>query len=372
MEVYVMTGTTRRLLFTLAGILVLLFSFDVRAAREQQRTRFRGGREGEAAQPMRVVATLPDYAALTKIVGGERVTVEHVVHGVQDPHRIRPKPSFITMVKQADVLIATGLDLEMWLPTVIDKSGNRRVRSGEIGYVAVADGIELLEKPTIMSQSEGDVHVFGNPHITTSPINAIQVAKNICVGLTKNDPDNREYYEKNFNLLKADIQNRLFGEELVKTLGGDTLCTLAAKGQVIKFLEENQLQGKPLVDRLGGWMKKMMPLRGMPVVVYHKDWSYLLRLFGLEEAGDVEPKPGIPPSLKHVTELMDLMQQRKIPLIIAANYFDEQKTRSIADKTGAKAVILPLFVAGAPGVDDYFQLVDYWTDALSKAAEDAQ
>jgi zinc/manganese transport system substrate-binding protein len=119
-------------------------------------------------------------------------------------------------------------------------------------------------------------------------------------------------------------------------------------------------------------MKQMMPLRGMPVVVYHKDWSYLLRLFGLEEAGDVEPKPGIPPSLKHVTDLIDMMREKKIRILIAANYFDAQKTNSIADKTGAKAVIVPLFVGGAPGIDDYFRLVDCWTDALSKVAEDAK
>jgi zinc/manganese transport system substrate-binding protein len=367
-----MTTTTKRFLVALAAVLTVLLCVEGQAARKQQRTRFQGGRSGAAARPMRVVATLSDYAALARVVGGERVTVEHIVHGVQDPHRIRPKPSFITMVKQADVLIATGLDLEMWLPTVIDKSGNRRVRSGEVGYVAVADGLELVEKPTIMSQSEGDVHVFGNPHITTSPINAIQVARNICVGLAKNDPDNREYYEENFDRLKTELQNRLFGAELVKLLGGDTLCTLAAKGQLIAFLQDNKLQDKPLIDRLGGWMKQMMPLRGMPVVVYHKDWSYLLKLFGLEEAGDVEPKPGIPPSLKHVAELIDLMQQRNIHLIIAANYFDEQKTRSIADKTGAQAAILPLFVGGAPGIDDYFQLVDLWTDALTKAAEEAK
>jgi zinc/manganese transport system substrate-binding protein len=366
-----MTTVLRRFALALTFVLTVLSGVEVQTARVQQRTRLRGGRAGAAGKPMRVVATLSDYAALTRIVGGERVTVEHIVHGVQDPHRIRPKPSFITMVKQAEVLVATGLDLEMWLPTVIDKSGNRRVRSGEIGYVAVAAGIELVEKPTIMSQSEGDVHVFGNPHITTSPINAIHVARNICVGLTKNDPDRRDYYEKNFDLLKREIQNRLFGEELVKLLGGDTLCTLAARGQVIKFLEDNQLQGKPLIARLGGWMKKMMPLRGTPVLVYHKDWSYLLKLFGLEEAGDVEPKPGIPPSLKHVTELIDLMRPRNIRLIIAANYFDEQKTRSIADKTGAKAAILPLFVGGAPGVDDYFQLVDYWTDHLLEAGPES-
>jgi len=324
--------------------------------------------DAEAAKLLRVVTTIPDYADLTKAIGGDKVTVEHIIHSVQDPHRIRPKPSFITMVKQADLLIGTGLDLEMWLPTVVDKSGNRRVRSGEIGYVAVAEGIELVERPTVISQAEGDVHVFGNPHINTSPINAIQVAKNICVGLVKNDPDNRDYYERNFNLLRDEIYRRLFGEELIKLLDGGTLCTLAAKGQLIKFLEENKLQGKPLIDKLGGWMKKMMPLRGTPVVVYHKAWSYFLRLFGLEEVGDVEPKPGIPPSLKHVAELIDMMRERNIRIIIAANYFDEQKTRSIAERTGAKAVIIPLFVGGAPGVDNYFQLVDYWTNELLKAS----
>ncbi len=362
-----MTTRLKRLLFALSILLIILFAVDVQAGREQQRTRFRGGREAEAARPLRVVTTLPDYAALTRIIGGDRVTVEYIVHGVQDPHRIRPKPSFITMVRQADALIGTGLDLEMWLPTVVDKSGNRRVRSGETGYVAVSEGIELAEKPTVISQAEGDVHVFGNPHITTSPINTKQVARNITIGLVKNDDQGREFYQNNRDNLLKELDNHLFGEELVQLLGGQTLCGLAEKGKLITFLQENHFQGRPLVDRLGGWMKKMMPLRGTQVVVYHKDWSYFLRLFGLEEVGDVEPKPGIPPSLKHVAELTDMMRQRNIRIIIAANYFDEQKTKSIAERTGAKAVILPLFVGGAPGIDNYFQLVDYWTDQLLKA-----
>jgi len=353
--------------FKLVVALMVLGSIPVYAAREQQRTRLRQGQGASAAKPLRVVTTISDFAALTKVIAGDKVTVEHIVQGIQDPHRIRPKPSFITMVKQADMLVSTGLDLEMWLPTVVDKSGNRRVRSGAIGYVAVTEGVELIEKPTVISQSEGDVHVFGNPHFTTSPINAIHVARNICIGLSKNDPDNREYYEKNLELLKAQIQNRLFGEELVKLLNGDTLCTLAAKGQVMKFLEENKLRGRPLTEKLGGWMKAMLPLRGTPVVVYHKDWSYFLKLFGLEEVGDVEPKPGIPPSPKHVTELVTMMQDRKVGLILAANYFDQQAVRTVATRTGAEAVVLPLFVGGAPGTEDYFKLVDHWVDQLLAA-----
>ena len=363
-----MTIRPIRLLFALAVILTVLLPGDVQAAREQHRARERRGPRGGAAGPLRVVTTLSDYAALTRIIGGDRVTVEHIVHGVQNPHRIRPKPSFITMVKKADMLIGTGLDLEMWLPTVVDKSGNRRVRSGEIGYVAVAQGIELVERPAVISQSEGDVHVFGNPHITTSPINAIQVAKNICVGLVKNDPRNRDYYEKNFDLFRDEVHQHLFGEELVTLLTGDTLCLLAQKGQLIQFLEENKLQGEPLIDKLGGWMEKMLPLRGTPVVVYHKDWSYFLKLFGLEEAGDVEPKPGIPPSPRHVTKLVSMMRDRNIRILLAASYFDEQAIRTVANRTRAEAVVVPLFVGGTRETDDYFKLVDCWIDGLLTAA----
>jgi len=273
------------------------------------------------------------------------------------------------MVKEADVLISTGLDLEMWLPTVINKSGNKQVRSGEVGYVAVSQGVALVEKPRVISQIEGDVHIFGNPHLTTSPINAKKIARNITIGLIKNDPEGKDFYEENLKKLHDEIDIRLFGEELVKLLGGHTLCRLAQQDKLIEFLKENKFQDKPLIDKLDGWMGKMLPLRGMPVVVYHKNWSYLLRLFGLEEAGTIETKPGIPPSLKHVTKLVNMMRERDIRIILAANYFDEQKVRIVADRTGAKAVVAPLFVGGAPGIDDYFQLVDYWTDRLIGAAE---
>ncbi|MBN2316940.1 MAG: zinc ABC transporter substrate-binding protein [Sedimentisphaerales bacterium] len=338
-----------------------LYNADARE-RARQRIRKRGR--------LHVVTTLPDYAVLVRTIGGERVEAESIVHSVQDPHHIRPKPSFVQMVMKADVLIATGLDLEMWLPTVVNRSGNSRVRSGEIGYVAVSQGIDLVEKPKVISQIEGDVHVFGNPHITTSPINTKQVAWNIATGLIKNDPEGKAYYEANLKKLQDELDNRLFGEELVKILGGDTLCRLAVQGKLVDFLNENKLQGKPLIDKLGGWMGKMLPLRGTPVVVYHKNWSYFLQLFGLEEAATIESKPGIPPSPRSVTNLVKMMQDDKISIILAANYFDEHKVKTVADRTGAKAVIVPLFVGGAPGMDTYFQLFDYWVNGLVEAAKE--
>jgi len=321
-----------------------------------------------AARQLRVVATLPDYAFFAKVIGGERVSVAHIVRGDQDAHFIRPKPSFVDIVRRADLLIATGLDLELWLPTVIDRSGNLRVRSGQPGFVAASEGMRLLEKPKVISRIEGGVHIYGNPHVTCSPILMKIAARNIAYGLIKNDPDAKEFYLANLKKLHDEIDRRLFGEELVKLLGGRTLCALAEQGKLIPFLKKKTYKGKPLVERCGGWVKAMLPLYGTPIVTYHKNWVYFLRIFGLEEAGTVEPKPGIPPSPRHVAQLIRMMRERHIRIVLAANYFDQQKVRTVAEKTGAKAVIVPLYVGGAPGADDYFKLVDLWVDSLLRAA----
>jgi ABC-type Zn uptake system ZnuABC Zn-binding protein ZnuA len=192
-------------------------------------------------------------------------------------------------------------------------------------------------------------------------------ARNIAIGLTKNDPAGKELYEKNLKDLLKKIDVNLFGEKLVEIIGGDRLCNLAEKGALIPFLEKQKLQGRPLIELLGGWMRKMLPLRGKPIVTYHKNWIYFLKLFGIEEAGTVEPKPGIPPSPKHVTDLVNMMRAREIKIILAANYFDEQKIKTVAERVNAVPVIVPLYVDGVSGINDYFELVDYWVDHLVKA-----
>jgi ABC-type Zn uptake system ZnuABC Zn-binding protein ZnuA len=322
------------------------------------------------AGPVRVVATLPDYAFVAGSIGGERVSVHAIVRGDQDAHFIRPKPSFVDMVKRADVLVATGLDLELWLPTVVDKSGNTRVRSGQPGYVAAAQDMILLEVPDILSRSEGGLHIYGNPHVTCSPINMRTAARNIAIGLTRNDPEGREYYAANLEAFLEEIDRRLYGEELVELLGSSSLNSMAQKGTLIAFLERQEYQGRPLLDRLGGWMRDMLPLRGMEIVTYHKNWIYFVDLFGLKEIGTVEPKPGIPPSPRHVTELVEQMRERDIKIILAANYFDEQKIRTVAGRVGAVPVIVPLYAGGAPDTDSYFDLVDLWTGRLIEAARE--
>ena len=321
-----------------------------------------------AGPRLSVVATLPDYASLAKRIGGDRIAIHTIVRGDQDAHFIRPKPSFVDLVKNADVLIATGLDLELWLPTVVDKSGNTHVRSGRAGFVAASQGMRLLEVPQNVSRSEGGVHVYGNPHLTCSPINMKVAAKNIAIGLTRNDPEGQASYEANLQKITGELDTRIFGEELVKLLGGKALCDMAEKGTLIPFLEKHKFQGKPLVESLGGWVGKLLPLRGKQIVTYHKNWVCFLNLFGLEEAGTVEHKPGIPPSPRHVTELVELMRSRGIRIILAANYFDEQKIRTVASRVNGIPVIVPLYVGGAAGVDDYLKLVDHWVAQLVRAA----
>lgn len=322
-----------------------------------------------AKTQLNVVTTLPDYASFAKFIGGDRVSVKSIVRGDQDAHFIRPKPSFATALRNADVLVATGLDLELWVQTVIDNSGNRKIRSGQVGYVAATYGMKLLEKPKVMSRIEGGLHIYGNPHVTCSPINMKVAATNIATGLIKNDSAGKEIYLQNLKKLQQKIDENLFGPKLVEILGGDTLCSLAEQDKLIPFLKQQKFEGKPLIEYLGGWMGKMLPLRRTPIVTYHKNWIYFVRLFGLEEVGTVEPKPGIPPSPKHVTGLINLMRERDIRIILAANYFDEQKIRTVANRTNAEAVIVPIYTGGAAGMEDYFKLVDHWVNELLKAAK---
>lgn len=324
---------------------------------------------GTSAAKLNVVTTLPDYANFAKIIGGDRVSVSYIVRGDQDAHFIRPKPSFAQMVRQADVLIDTGLDLETWLPTVVDTSGNRKVRSGQPGYVSASQGMRLLEKPKQLSRSEGGLHIYGNPHVTGSPVMMKIAARNIASGLVKNDPAGKEVYSRNLEELEDELDRRLFGSQLVNVVGGKTLCSLAEQGKLIPFLKSKQHNGKPMTALLGGWMGKMLPLYGTEVVTYHKSWVYFCRLFGLKEADTVEPKPGIPPSAKHVTELIKMMRERKIRILLAENYFPHNQIRSVADKADAEPVIVPLYVGGASGADDYFELIDLWVNSLVKAGQ---
>ncbi|MCP4661103.1 MAG: zinc ABC transporter substrate-binding protein [bacterium] len=315
---------------------------------------------------VQVVATLQDYAALAREVGGERVEVRAIVAGNSDPHFIKPKPSYALMLRDAELLIATGLDLELWLPVLLNKSGNRKIVEGASGFVAAAHGIELLQKPVSLSRTAGDVHIYGNPHIHTSPINAKIIARNIATGLCKVDPEGCPAYETNLRTFQETVSRRLYGDRLVELLGAPTLDALARKGELLSFLDQQEI-----ADELGGWLREALPLRDRKLICYHKNWVYFATLFGLQVVDYVEPKPGIPPTARHVADLVRTIPAEDVKVLLSANYFERRKPQLIADRTGIQPVVVPLSVAGEEGVESYTELIELWITRLNKAFAEA-
>jgi ABC-type Zn uptake system ZnuABC Zn-binding protein ZnuA len=324
---------------------------------------------GAETDPIQVVTTLPTYAWLAREVGGEAVEAVSIARGNQDAHFVEPRPSYAVLLKKADLFVTTGLDLELWAPTLLDKAGNRSIREGQPGYVAAHPGVAMLDVPASADRAGGDVHIFGNPHLHTSPLNAKIVARNIAEGLKRVAPREAERFDANLRRLEDRIDRALFGDELVDLLGGSTLASLAAAGRLLDFLEQKEYRGRPLVGLLGGWLGRMAPHRGSRIICYHKNWIYFTTLFGLEIVDYVEPKPGIPPTPRHLAHLIDEIGHEGVRAILAANYFEASKPRTLAERTGVPAIIVSLEVGGEPGTDDYFRLVDNWVGRLADAFE---
>ena len=316
---------------------------------------------------LKVVVTNSAYHSIVEYVGGDQVEVAHIVEGNQDPHIVRPKPSFAMLLKNADLYVTTGMDLEMWSPALIDMSGNPDIRSGQKGYVSASAGLKVLETPITISRAEGDVHIYGNPHIHTSPLNGKIIAENICVGLKKNAPEHAEYFDKNLARFKDEVDRRTFGPELVKLLGGKILTDLAQSGRLVPFLEKKTYKGKPTIAILGGWMKAALPLRGKKLVAYHKNISYFSQLFGFEIVDYLEPKPGIPPTPGHIASVLDKMRAMHIRVMWAENYFDVAQVKKVAEKVGAIPVIVALGPGGQPGMNNFFDMFDIWIRELNRA-----
>jgi ABC-type Zn uptake system ZnuABC Zn-binding protein ZnuA len=317
--------------------------------------------------PIRIVTTLTTYASITREIVGDRATVTSIAEGDEDPHFVQPRPSFVPALRDADLFVTTGMDLELWVPALEDRANNVRVREGGVGYVPAFRGIRLMEVPTNLSRSQGDIHVDGNPHISTDPINAIIVARNILAGLQRVDAANYAYYAQREGDFELGILRATFGDDLVRILTAPTLFDLANSDRLIPFLQQTKYQGQPLWSRLGGWMKEAEPFRGREMVCYHKEWSYFNRRFGVECVEYIEPKPGIPPTPRHVQGVIALMRERHITVLFASNFYSHDQIREVADRTGAVAVIAPANTNGAPGVNTYFDLMNSWIGQLAHA-----
>ncbi|UCG86632.1 MAG: zinc ABC transporter substrate-binding protein [Gemmatimonadota bacterium] len=318
---------------------------------------------------LKVVTSLPTYAAIAREVAGDLAEVEAIARGDEDPHFVNPRPSFAAKVQRADVFVVTGLDLELWVPAILDRANNPSVDEGGPGHVVAYAGIKLLEVPENPSRAGGDVHVFGNPHIHTDPINGILAARNIAAGLKRVDPGNASTYDANLASFERRVMDHLFGAEIVELLGTETIFPLARNYQFWDFLQSQSYEGRPLTEYLGGWLAQGEMFRDRRMVCYHRNWAYFSARFRIECAMYVEPKPGIPPSPGHVRAVIDFIESEHIRVLFAANYFSRSQVERVADRAGIRALVVPEHVEGEEDVDDYFKLIDTWVSRLATVYE---
>jgi ABC-type Zn uptake system ZnuABC Zn-binding protein ZnuA len=286
----------------------------------------------DAASPLNVVATTEDLAVIVREVGGDRVKVEALARGYQDPHFVEAKPSFVLRLNRADLLVAVGRELEIgWLPPLVTQSRNARIQPGARGYLDASATARILEIPTgQITRAMGDVHPAGNPHYWLDPENGRRIARLVQQKLAELRPEDAAYFAQR----AADFDGRLAAAEK-------------------------------------RWTALMAPYKGLKVVTYHRSWPNFADRFGLNVIGYVEPRPGIPPSPSHTIGLIREMKAQGVKLILVEPYFDTKTPESVARETGARLVVLLPSVGGEKGVDDYIELFDYNLERLVAAIKQA-
>jgi ABC-type Zn uptake system ZnuABC Zn-binding protein ZnuA len=318
-----------------------------------------------AAAPLAVDATLPDLGSLVREVGGNEVEVTVFTKGMEDPHFVEARPSFIKALSEADLLVLAGLDVEIgWLPVLLQNCRNANVLPGGRGYLDASTAIRPLDVPTgVVDRSMGDIHAFGNPHYLTDPLNGLRVAALIRDRLAALRPEKREDFAARYEAFRRRLGERLVGERLAAKYEFEKLATLYEYGKLDEFL---RAQGDEAL--LGGWLGALRPFRGMKAVDDHPMWSYFAHRFGLDIVGHLEPKPGIPPTTRHLADLIALMRAQDVRLILAAAYYDPRHARFVAEQTGARVALMANLVGSRPGTDDYLAMIDYDVRQIATAS----
>jgi ABC-type Zn uptake system ZnuABC Zn-binding protein ZnuA len=268
---------------------------------------------------LNVVTTTEDLASIAREVGADRITVESIARGYQDPHFVEAKPSFILKLQKADVLVVVGRDLEVgWLPSLIQQSRNRRIQVGADGYVDASLQARILDIPQgQITRAMGDVHPLGNPHYWLDPENGRAIARAITTKLVQLKPNDKAFFDERLSA----------------------------------FLNR-------LTDAQKRWQALMAPYKGMKVVTYHRSYTNFMERFGLTVIGYVEPRPGIPPTPQHTLDLINDIKRQGVKLLIVEPYFDLKTPNAIGRETGAQVIVLPPSVGGTKEITDYITLFD--------------
>ena len=281
-----------------------------------------------ARADLSVFATVPEWAALAQELGGDKVKIYAATNALQDPHHIEARPSLIARARGADLVVATGAELEIgWLPLVIQQAGNPKIRPGQPGYFEATAYVPLLGKPTRLDRAEGDVHPAGDPHIQTDPRNITRVAAELAARMAQLDPPNAAAYQARH-------------------------AQFAARWTAA----------------IANWEREAAPLKGAPIVVQHKAFTYLEAWLGLREIAALEPKPGAEPTTSHLSSVVETLQLTPAKMVIRAAYQGSRPSDWIAERAKITAVALPFTVGGTEGAKDLFGLFDDTIARLVKAA----
>ena len=283
---------------------------------------------GLAAQAsLNVVATLPDFGSLAREIGGDKVNVTVLAKATEDPHFVDARPSFVVALRNADVLIDGGAELELgWLPPLLQNARNPKIDVGKPGRIQASEGVRLMNVPANATRAAGDVHALGNPHFTVDPIIAKAIAQHIAQSFSALDPANAAFYQANYQKFETTIN-----------------------------------------AKLQEWGAAMVPFHGQHVVAYHDSWPYFAHRFGVAIDIFLEPKPGIPPSPSHLTEVIAQMKAQHFKAVIVEPFHDRRIAEKVATATGAKVVEFSQFPGGLPGTDSYVKLIDTLVSRLAAA-----
>ena len=278
---------------------------------------------------LNVFATVPEWGALTEELGGDKVKVYTATNALQDPHHVEAKPSLIARARNADLVVATGAELEVgWLPLVIQQAGNPKVRPGQPGHFEAAAYVTLLDKPARLDRAEGDVHAAGDPHTQTDPRNIARVATALATRLAELDPANADMYRTRYQAFDD--------------------------------------KWRAAIAR---WEREGAPLRGVPVLVQHKAFTYLIAWLGLKQIAALEPKPGVEPTVAYLSEVLATVQRQPAKMVLRAAYQGDRPSQWIAERAKIAPVVLPFTVGGDAEAKDLTSLFDDTIARLLKGAQ---
>lgn len=321
-------------------------------------------RQFASAKILKIVTTTQDLASIALAVGGNKVTVNSLIVGARDPHRLEAKPSYMSRVSSADLFLAVGLELEVgYEKPILDGSGNSNVAVGARGHQYASDWVYILEKPTsTMTRAEGDVHPYGNPHFWLDPYNVRLVSSGLAAKLGQLDPEDGAYFKSNAQKFNSQIDEAMFGAALVQKFGAAKLWDWSRNGAFLKNAQSNGAAGQ-----IGGWEAKLARYSGSPIITYHRSWSYLANRFGLRVAAELEPKPGLDPTPGHIASVIKIGSQDGVKAIIQEPFYPTRDAQFVAQRIGAKVVVVPNSVGQVPEAKGYLSMMDTLVSRLSAA-----